>query len=90
MTNVVIVGADRGIGAAMANVYHRRGDAVVAVASLLLRAERSGKGNGRVYEVAFTATDGAGGNCEGTVSVCVPHDRRSSCVDDGQDFDSAP
>ena len=31
MTNVVIVGADRGIGAAMANVYHRRGDTVVAV-----------------------------------------------------------
>ena len=31
MTNVVIVGADRGIGAAMANVYHQRGDAVIAV-----------------------------------------------------------
>lgn len=31
MTNVVIVGADRGIGAAIANVYHQRGDAVIAV-----------------------------------------------------------
>jgi NAD(P)-dependent dehydrogenase (short-subunit alcohol dehydrogenase family) len=31
MTNVVIVGADRGIGAAMANVYHQRGDTVIAV-----------------------------------------------------------
>lgn len=31
MTNVVIVGADRGIGAAMANVYHQRGDVVTAV-----------------------------------------------------------
>ena len=31
MVNVVIVGADRGIGAAMANAYHRRGDAVIAV-----------------------------------------------------------
>ena len=31
MTDVVIVGADRGIGAAMANVYHRRGEAVIAV-----------------------------------------------------------
>ena len=30
MANVVIVGADRGIGAAMANVCHRRGDVVVA------------------------------------------------------------
>ena len=31
MTNVVIVGADRGIGAAMANIYHRRGDTTIAV-----------------------------------------------------------
>ena len=31
MNDVVIIGADRGIGAAMANVYHQRGDAVIAV-----------------------------------------------------------
>jgi NAD(P)-dependent dehydrogenase (short-subunit alcohol dehydrogenase family) len=31
MANVVIVGADRGIGAAMANIYHRRGDTVAAI-----------------------------------------------------------
>lgn len=30
MSNIVIVGADRGIGAAMANAYQRRGDAVIA------------------------------------------------------------
>ena len=31
MANVVVVGADRGIGAAMANIYHRRGDRVAAI-----------------------------------------------------------
>ena len=30
-----------------------------------VRAERSGQGDGRVYRVAFTATDGLGGECSG-------------------------
>jgi hypothetical protein len=42
-----------------------------------LRAERSDKGNGRVYTIHFTATDD-GASCDGTVFVCVPHDQRSS------------
>jgi uncharacterized delta-60 repeat protein len=41
---------------------------------ILLRAERSGSGDGRVYRVSFTASDGAGGSCSGTVTVGVPHD----------------
>lgn len=40
-----------------------------------LRAERSGKGNGRVYRVAFTGDDGEGGTCTGVAVVGVPHDR---------------
>ncbi len=61
-------------------------DAVLQGDKALLRAEREGGGNGRVYEVIFTADDGAGGSCTGTVTVCVPHDRKSggTCVDDGQ------
>jgi hypothetical protein len=39
----------------------------------MLRAERSGKGNGRVYQVDFTADDGQGGSCTGSVNVGVPH-----------------
>ena len=60
-------------------------DAQLVGGNLELRAERSGSGNGRVYHVSFTADDGRGGSCSGTVLVCVPHDRRrgSSCVDDG-------
>lgn len=39
-----------------------------------LRAERSGTGDGRVYRVDFTATDGKE-TCTGTVMVGVPHDQ---------------
>jgi hypothetical protein len=55
-----------------------------------VRAERSGKGNGRAYEISFQANDGRFGQCSGRVRVCVPHDRRggAACVDDGQRFDS--
>lgn len=56
----------------------------------LLRAERSGLDNGRVYAVSFTAGDGKGGTCSGTVSVGVPHDQGQGSVpvDDGQIYDS--
>lgn len=58
-----------------------------------IRAERSGTkkvpGNGRVYHIAFTADDGHGGTCSGTVTVCVPHDQGDDeCVDDGPLYDS--
>ena len=55
-------------------------------ATALVRAEREGAAaNGRVYRLAFTAEDGKGGACHGTVAVCVPHDqgRGDACVDDG-------
>jgi uncharacterized delta-60 repeat protein len=55
-----------------------------------LRAERSGSGNGRVYVIQFSASDGQGGVCSGSVAVGVPHDqgKGSTPVDDGQLFDS--
>jgi len=55
-----------------------------------VRATRSSSGNGRVYHIAFVATDDHGGRCDGEVAVCVPHDQRSegACVDDGQAFNS--
>ena len=57
-----------------------------------LRAERLGRGNGRVYEITFMARDGKGGETLGTVKVCVPHDRthhcRCCCIDDGQRYDA--
>ena len=56
-----------------------------------VRAERSGKGNGRVYAITFVASDGIA-ETEGNVTVCVPHDYRGKCVcgniDDGQNYDA--
>jgi hypothetical protein len=53
-----------------------------------LRAERNGGGNGRVYVVNFTASDGRGGIAIGTVAVCVPHNINKICIDDGQKYDA--
>lgn len=50
-----------------------------------LRRERLAKGNGRVYVIAFTARDTSGGECSGTVRVCVPaKGHQATCVDDSQ------
>jgi hypothetical protein len=54
-----------------------------------LRRERSGLGDGRSYHVSFRAEDDLGGACEGSVLVCVPHDVRDGCVDQGPLYDSA-
>jgi hypothetical protein len=58
-----------------------------------VRAERAGTpkapGNGRVYQVGFSVSDGNGGTCTGIVKVSVPHDQSgSSAVDDGPLYDS--
>lgn len=59
--------------------------------SASLRAERSGSGNGRVYEITFVASDGRGGETVGTVKVYVPQNVKKdeySCIDDGQIYDA--
>jgi DNA-binding beta-propeller fold protein YncE len=64
----------------------------VGTATAELRAERSGTnkvpGNGRVYTLAFTATDPYGLTCEGTVRVGVPHNVGRPPIDDGPMYDS--
>ncbi|MFQ5598069.1 MAG: hypothetical protein ACE5GK_08465 [Nitrospiria bacterium] len=62
----------------------------IGASSAQVRAERSGKGNGRVYVIGFHAEDGRRGACIGQVTVGVPHDqgKGSVPVDDGQIFDS--
>lgn len=51
-------------------------DAAAGVVMLQLRAERSGKGTGRVYTIEVTASDTSGNISEATVEVICPHDRR--------------
>ena len=57
--------------------------------SVKVRAERSGQLDGRVYHLFFRAEDNRGGRCEGEVQVCVPHDNKGACVDQGALYDSA-
>jgi hypothetical protein len=64
-------------------------DAVInSDGTVLLRAERSGDGTGRVYHIHFTAADFEG-YCSNVVTVSVPHDKKDSKVNDGGErFDS--
>jgi uncharacterized repeat protein (TIGR01451 family) len=45
-----------------------------------LRAERAGTGDGRVYRISFTGSDGRGGSCAGVAIVGVPHDQGKGSV----------
>jgi hypothetical protein len=56
--------------------------------TVLVRSERSGKGNGRVYHIHFTASD-IEGSVSGVVKVSVPHDKKGDvAIDGGEIFDS--
>jgi len=58
--------------------------------AVYLRAERSGRGDGRVYCISFKARDSSGRTCTGTVTVGVPHDmgRGSTPINSGCRYDS--
>lgn len=51
-------------------------DSATGVIELQLRAERSGSGDGRIYTVTITATDGEDNASTASVEICVPHDKR--------------
>ncbi len=63
-------------------------DAAVSGNQILLRAERAGTGNGRVYVVHFTATDAEGAHCSGTVKVVVPHSKKDPALEGAQLYNS--
>jgi hypothetical protein len=63
-------------------------DAVISDGLVMVRAERAGGGDGRVYQITYQAEDSFGESCMGTVTVCVPHSKKSGCIDSGQVFDS--
>ena len=67
-------------------------DAVLGTGpTLQVRAERSGLGDGRVYRIAYTVTDGLGGSCSGVATVGVPHDQSPAGltpIDSGGVFNS--
>lgn len=65
-------------------------DAVIQAGAASVRAERLDTGNGRVYQISFTADDGNGGSCTGAVTVGIPHSKKKGLtpIDDGQVYDS--
>ena len=68
---------------------HDAKDVGIQTSSVLLRAERSGQGNGRVYQLSFTATDSHNASCSAAVKVIVPHSAKpGTATDDGQKYDS--
>jgi len=66
----------------------------VGTSTPAVRAERSGTprvpGDGRVYHIYISGSDGVGGSCTGEVTVGVPHDQgqRSTLIDEGPLFNS--
>ncbi len=63
-------------------------DAFESGNNILLRAERAGSGNGRVYAVQFRAADPDGASCTGMVKVSVPKSVKDTAVDSGQTYNS--
>ncbi len=55
--------------------------------TVLLRAERDGRGDGRVYRISFTASD-LEGSSSGVVTVTVPHSPQKPALDSGGSFNS--
>jgi hypothetical protein len=53
-----------------------------------IRSERSGGGSGRIYTLRFTARTDTGGLCQGSVNLCVQHDRVHDCAAAAATFDS--
>jgi len=51
--------------------------------SVMLRKERQGAGNGRVYTVKLEVTDDCGNTGYALFQASVPHSRNSTAVDDG-------
>jgi hypothetical protein len=63
-------------------------DAIKDGDTVLLRAERSGTGNGRVYHICFTAADPEG-SVSGCVNVMVPKSKKTDvAIDSGGHYDS--
>jgi Tol biopolymer transport system component len=59
----------------------RTPDARLGSERIRLRAERSPRGDGRVYRIAFTVADGRGGECSGVATVEVRRHKERPAVD---------
>ena len=62
----------------------------VGTTTAIVRAERDGVGNGRMYHIRYISSDGHGGNCSSEVLVGLRHDqgKNGEAEDDGALYDS--
>ena len=56
---------------------------IYLVYTIFVRAERSGKGDGRVYTLNYMVTDVSGNTATASTTVTVPHDQGHTAVDSG-------
>jgi hypothetical protein len=54
--------------------------------TLNLRAERSGKGSGRIYTITVKCADADGNSSSGNVRVSVPHDQGKKPMPNAKTF----
>jgi len=55
---------------------------------VLVRAERSSQGDGRVYVITVTATDASGLSASSSAFVMVNHNKKKEAIDSGQHYDA--
>ncbi len=60
----------------------------IGTSTAVIRAERSGNRNGRVYYIRFTATDPSGARCKGEVRVAVPRNPGTPAIGDGAKYNA--
>lgn len=99
LTSVNILGVDNADSIIVSGIHQdeptngEQDASGIGTNTVVLRAQRNGKGDGRVYYVNFSAT-GQGGSCSGLVKIIVPHDmgegqrERGTAGDGGPLFDS--
>jgi hypothetical protein len=54
---------------------HTDDDIQIVNGDIYLRAERSGKGDGRIYTITYEATDSSGNTSSAGAPVTVPHNQ---------------
>jgi hypothetical protein len=60
----------------------------VGTETATIRVERDAQGDGRVYEILFTAEDPKGEQCSSSRLVGIPHDSNNDAIDSVQIYDS--
>ncbi len=64
-------------------------DGIIKPGAFLVRRERQGGSNGRVYTIKFKATNSIGTTCTGSLNLCVPKSAANqTCTEDNVKYDS--